>query len=91
MENKIKDMNNVSDQILAKLQKDIEEIKLALLGNEYNPTAGLVYRTTEAERQLEKLRTRMDRIIWTASGGAAVLTVVLNILWAWFQKIILGA
>jgi hypothetical protein len=90
MERKVNEMCNVPDQILALLQKDVAEIKLALLGNEYNPTSGLVYRTAEAERQLERLRNRIDRMMWTVGGAAAVLTVVLNILWAWFQKVILG-
>lgn len=83
-------MCNVPDQILSILQKDIAEIKLALLGNEYNPTAGLVYRTAEAERQLERLRNRVDRILWTAGGATVVLTVLLNVLWAVFQKFILA-
>lgn len=91
MEKQTREMCNVPDQILALLQKDIAEIKLALLGNEYNPTAGLVYRTAEVERQLEKLRNRMDRMTWTIAGGATVLTVILNVLWAWFQKAILNA
>lgn len=90
MENKIKDMNNVSDQILAKLQKDIEEIKLALLGNEYNPTAGIVYRMAESERQIERLRVRFDRMLWTASGAAIILSIVFNLIMAYFDKVILN-
>jgi len=90
MEKQIKEMSNISDNILALLQKDIAEIKLALLGNEYNPTAGLVYRTAELERQLERLRNRLDKILWTAGGATVVLTVILNILWAVFQKFVLA-
>lgn len=90
MEKNQREMCNVPDQILALLQKDVAEIKLALLGNEYNPTSGLVYRTAEAERQLNNLRNRIDRILWTAGGATVVLTVILNVLWAWFQKAILG-
>ena len=82
-------MCNVPDNILETLQKDIAEIKVALLGNEYNPTAGLLYRMTEIEKQVEKLRIRFDRIIWTASGIAFILTVLFNLIMAFFDKIIL--
>jgi hypothetical protein len=82
-------MENVSDSILELLRKDIAEIKLALLGNEYNPTAGLVYRTCEAERQIEKLRVRFDRMLWTASGAAIILSVTFNLIMAYFDKVVL--
>ena len=90
MEKSQREMCTVPDQILALLQKDVAEIKLALLGNEYNPTSGLVYRTAEAERQIERLKNRIDRLMWTAAGATVVLTTVLNVLWEWFQKSILG-
>lgn len=90
MENKFKEMCNIPDQILAVLQKDIAEIKLALLGNEYNPTAGIVYRMQQVEIENEKLKARLDRIIAWAAGAAAVLTVTLNVLWEWFKNSILG-
>ena len=82
-------MSNVSDNVLEILQKDIAEIKQALLGNEYNPTSGLVYRTAEAERQIEKLRVRFDRMLWTASGAAIILSIVFNLIMTYFDKIIL--
>lgn len=37
MEKRIAEMCNVPDKILALLQSDVAEIKVALLGNEYNP------------------------------------------------------
>lgn len=80
----------VLDEILAQLQKDIAEIKVALLGNEYNPGAGLVYRTIAAERELERLKNKVYRIIWTTAGAASVLTIVLNIIWVLFQKFVLN-
>lgn len=88
MEKNNKEMCNVADNILETLQKDIAEIKVALLGNEYNPTAGLLYRMTEAEKQLEKLRTRFDRIIWTAIGVASALSVIFNLIMAYFNKLV---
>jgi hypothetical protein len=80
MEKQIKDTNNVSDQILAKLQKDIAEIKTALLGNEYNPHGGLLYRTTELECKLEKLQAKYDKAMWTSGGAAIVIAVVANLV-----------
>jgi len=47
-----KNMCNIPDDILEKLQKDISEIKVALLGNEYNPEGGLLYRTKENEDEI---------------------------------------
>lgn len=87
MERKV--MCNIPDEILSLLQKDIAEIKVALLGNEYNPGAGLVCRTTELESRLEKLQNKIDKIIWTAAGGAALLSIVVNVLWVLFKSVLL--
>lgn len=86
MENKLKEMCDVPDKILETLQKDIAEIKVALLGNEYNPTAGLLYRMTEAEKELSKLKMRYERLVWTASGVAVTLSVIFNLIMAFFDK-----
>ena len=87
---KVNNMANVSDDILELLRKDLAEIKLALLGNEYNPTAGIVHRMTMVESENAKLRVRLDRIVAYAAGAALVLTVVFNVLMAWFQKVVLN-
>lgn len=96
MENKLKEMCNVPDQILALLQKDIAEIKVALLGNEYNPAGGLLYRTSELEKQveltcveLERMKNKYDKIIWTVAGGATVIAVVANLIMQLFDKIVM--
>lgn len=96
MENKIKEMCNVPDQILFILQKDIAEIKVALLGNEYNPAGGLLYRTSDIEQQLnavhtelERMKNKYDRIIWTVAGGATVIAVVANLIMQWFDKVVM--
>lgn len=87
MEQRIKEMCNVPDQILALLQKDVAEIKVALLGNEYNPAGGLLYRTSDLEKQienlqceLEKMQRRYEKIIWTVGGGASVIAVVASVV-----------
>jgi hypothetical protein len=81
-----KDVQNVASDILEILQKDIAEIKVALLGNEYNPTAGLLYRMTQAEKCIEKLEMRYQRILWTVVGGASVISILFNLVMAFFDK-----
>lgn len=85
-----KELQNVSANILAKLQQDIEEIKLALLGNVYNPQAGLVYRMAELERENMKLKSRVDRIYYVATGVSVALTVAFNLIMAYFDKFVIG-
>lgn len=91
MEKRIQEMCNVPDKVLATLQKDIAEIKVALLGNEYNPTAGLLHRTAELEKEYTCLKAQVklqqdkfNRIVWTGIGvgtGVGFLwTVVTQIL-----------
>ena len=96
MEQRIKEMCNVPDQILVLLQKDIAEIKVALLGNEYNPAGGLLYRTSELEKQIEymraeqeRMKNKYDKIIWTVAGGATVIAVIANLVMQWFDKIVM--
>lgn len=81
MDNKItkrKEMCEVSDNILAALQKDVAEIKVALLGNEYNPAGGLLYRTADLERKTASLQAKYDKAFWTASGIAVVIAILAN-------------
>ena len=89
MEKKIEYMCDVPDNILAKLQSDVAEIKVALIGNEYHPGGGLLCRTTEVEKELEKLRNRYDKMIWTAGGAGAAISFIVSILVFVFDKIIL--
>lgn len=89
MEKKEGKMCDMPNHILAKLQSDIAEIKTALLGNEYNPSGGLLCRTTEVEKELEKLRSRYDKMIWTAGGAGAAISFLVSILMFIFDKIIL--
>lgn len=96
MAEKPKDVCNIPDSILLLLQKDISEIKVALLGNEYNPSGGLLYRTTENEKQidilcgeLERMKNKYDKILWTVSGGATVIAVIANLVMQWFDKIVM--
>jgi hypothetical protein len=89
MEKKIKEVCDIPDHILAKLQSDVAEIKVALLGNEYNPAGGLLCRTSEVEKELEKLRNRYDKMIWAAGGAGAAISFIVSILVFIFDKIIL--
>jgi len=85
-----KEMSNVSEDILAILQKDIAEIKGALLGNEYNPGGGLLNRTAYLEKELDKLRMRYDRMLWTVGGGAAIIAIIFNLIMAFFDKFVIS-
>lgn len=73
-------MCEVSDDILKKLQEDVESIKVALLGNQYNPSGGLLCRTTELEGEVAKLKNRYDKIMWMVVGASSVIAFVFNLL-----------
>jgi len=81
-------VRNIPEDILLKLQKDVELIKTALLGNEYNPTGGLSFRTSELEKELEKLRNRYDKMIWTAAGAGATISFIVTTLGFILDKIL---
>ena len=73
-------MCNIPDNVLKQLQEDVSAIKVALLGNEYNPAGGLLCRTTELELELEKLKNRYDKMVWTAAGAAAAVSVLISVI-----------
>ena len=85
-------MCNMSDSVLLILQKDVAEIKVALLGNEYNPTSGVLPRLGATEREVEdlecKLRTlndKFNKVIWFGAGAGAVAGSLLQILMGWIK------
>jgi hypothetical protein len=93
VEKKIREMSqiqiqNVSADVLELLQKDISDIKMALLGNEYNPGGGLLSRTAELEKELSKLKSRYERIIWTVSVVGAIITMIFNFIAQFWDKLI---
>lgn len=83
-------MCNIPDSVLEQLRSDVSEIKVALLGNEYNPAGGLLCRTSEIEKELLTLKARYDRMIWTVAGGAGILTVLFNLLMQLWDKIVIN-
>lgn len=92
------DMCNVPDKILQQLQTDIAEIKVALLGNEYNPTAGLLHRTSELEKeyvclkkQLELQQSKFNRIVWTGIGVGTGVGFLWMIITQVLDKLIIFA
>jgi hypothetical protein len=98
MDKTIFDMCNVPDKILQQLQTDIAEIKVALLGNEYNPTAGLLYRTSELEKeyiclknQLELQQSKFNRIVWTGIGVGTGVGFLWMIITQVLDKLIIFA
>jgi hypothetical protein len=77
---KVDEMCNVPDDILLVLQKDIAEIKVALLGNEYNPGGGLLYRVADLEKKVTQLQNKYEKAIWTTSAAAAVIAIIANLI-----------
>lgn len=86
----VNEMCNVPDDILLTLQKDVREIKTALLGNEYNDT-GLIKRQCDSEtevkslkerieKELNKISSRIDRIYWTAGGISFGVSLIISIV-----------
>lgn len=96
MEKRIKEVCNIPDEILSLLQKDIAEIKVALLGNEYNPAGGLLYRTSHLEqvlddtkRELETVKRKYDKIIWSVGTGAAIISALISFIAQFWDKLAL--
>jgi hypothetical protein len=93
MEKKLKNteskMSIVSEDILSILQKDIAEIKVALLGNEYNPAGGLLCRTSELERELAKLKNRYEKIMWTVGAASIIIAAIFNIVVQVWDKLVI--
>lgn len=73
-------MCNVPDTVLEVLQRDVAEIKVALLGNAYNPMGGLLSRTAELEKEFEKMKLKYQRLLWTAAGAGTVLGIIFNVI-----------
>ena len=95
-----KEMCNIPDNILALLQKDVAEIKVALLGNEYNPQGGLLYRTAVLEklvetieekhdREIQILKDKYNRILWTTGTATAIITAVVSFISQFWDKLAL--
>ena len=87
-------MCNMSDSVLLILQKDVAEIKVALLGNEYSPASGVLPRLGVTEKEVENLeiniRTlndRLNKIIWFAGGAGATAGFIIQFIWEfWMSK-----
>lgn len=82
-----KDMCNIADSVLLTLQKDVAEIKVALLGNEYNPASGVLPRLGVQEKEVERLeeefrclKDRLNKLIWAAGGAGAVAGIVIQFI-----------
>jgi len=90
----VKEMCNIPDNVLALLQKDIAEIKVALLGNEYNPDGGLLCRTTDLEREVDELRekyTKMmnkyNKIIGAAGVAGGLMGIIIELIIRYVDKV----
>jgi uncharacterized lipoprotein YehR (DUF1307 family) len=86
----INKMCDVPDDILKQLQKDVSDIKTALLGNQYNES-GLIKRQCENELKLKSLKSkqeedsnkinnRIDRIYWTAGGISFGVSFIIGVI-----------
>jgi len=80
MEKNIKTMCNIPDKTLEILQRDIAEIKIALLGNKYNPTGGLLCRTNQIEEELNNLKRKYEKTLAYAAGAAAGVSIIITLV-----------
>ena len=85
-----KEMCNMSDNVLLILQKDVADIKSALLGSEYNPTSGVLPRLSVAEKEVERLEEQLrvimdkfNKLIWFAGGIGATAGFIVEIAMRW--------
>jgi hypothetical protein len=85
---KTEGMCSVPDNILEILQKDISEIKVALLGNEYNPAGGLLCRTSEVEKEVAKLKNRYEKIMWTVGVASSIIAILFSFISQIWDKLI---
>lgn len=72
-------MKTIPDEIWEKMQADIAEIKVALLGNEYNPE-GALYQIKQNETCIRELRDSFNKMKWMAAGFGAFAGIVINII-----------
>ena len=68
----------ISNEALDKLQKDMSEIKVALLGNEYNPQGALV-KIAEHEVAIAVIKKRINKAVWTAIGAGTGAGGIISI------------
>lgn len=85
-----KEMCNMSDNVLLILQKDVADIKSALLGSEYNPTSGVLPRLSVAEKEVErleeqqrKINDKINKLVWFAGGIGATAGFIVELAMRW--------
>jgi hypothetical protein len=69
-------MIQLSDDQFTKLQKSVERIELALIGDECAGIEGLIKRVERHEKSINN----GQKIIWLVLGGGSVITIAWNIL-----------
>lgn len=60
-------------------RKDVNEIKNALLGNEYNPD-GLIKRQCNTEERLTKAEGKINKIFWTVAGISGGVSFIIGVI-----------
>jgi len=66
-------------KMMDKLSGNVEAIKNALLGTEFGDK-GLVKRVDENEREIEKIRSEVQKYKWIVLGISFTSTVFFNII-----------
>lgn len=80
---------SVTNTVLNQLQLDISEIKVALLGNEYNKE-GVLYKVAQHDSICKNNSMRIDRILWTAAIVGSIAGFLISLafaLWPIINKI----
>ena len=73
-------MYKISDEALFKIQNDVEMIKVALLGNEYNPS-GALYIIKAHDKCITDLDKKFNRIYWSVIGVGTGAGFIVSIIW----------
>ena len=59
-----------------KMEQKINDIHTALIGDEYG-NKGYSHRLT----RLEHFAKKWERMLWMVAGGAAVISIIINLIW----------
>ena len=64
------------DSRMDKMEQQINDIHNALMGDKYG-NKGYSHRLTRVEKFMQKL----ERMLWMVAGGAAVISIFINLIW----------
>jgi len=73
-------MSDVPDSVLLTLQKDVAQIKEALLGSEYTDHKGLIHKQNCTDSNVRDIRDRINKLVWTTVGVSSSVSIVIGLV-----------